>query len=58
MNNENFRELPIKAREEMARDVVKIIRSLHRGKPEIATPLIHDLKARSLHLDEQINKMY
>ena len=56
MDNENFRELPIRAREEMARDVVKIIRNLHRGKPELATPLIQDLKARSLHLSDQIQQ--
>jgi len=56
MDNEKFRELPIRAREEMAQDIAKIIQNLHRGKPELATPLIQNLKARSLHLSEQIQQ--
>lgn len=56
MNDDKFHELPIRAKKEMARDVAKIVHYLLRGHPEKASPLIEDLKARSIHLDDLIQQ--
>ena len=50
------RELPIRAKIEMAADVAKIIRYLHQGRWEEADLLILDLKSRSIHMDEEVQQ--
>ncbi len=56
MTIDKFREIPLRAKKQMARDVAEIVLCLHRGHPEKAAPLIQDLKARSVHLHEQIQQ--
>ena len=56
MTDNKFRELPLHAKDEMARDIAKVIEDLHLGKRRSAMIFLHDLKQRSLHLDEKIQQ--
>lgn len=49
-------EIPIRSKMEMAHDIAEIIQCLHRGQRSAADLLIEDLKARSLQLDEMIQR--
>ncbi len=51
-----YLELPIKSKIKMLDEVVQIIHYLHAGIRQSADPLISDLKARALFLDEQIQQ--
>lgn len=48
------KELPIRSKIEMVGEIQQIISYLHEGDRSAAVPLIDDLKARSIFLDEQI----
>lgn len=50
------RDLPIRSKLEMVEDISKIIHYLHEGNRAQAIPLLEDLKARSVFLDEQIQQ--
>ena len=54
MQNDLFRELPIRSKTEMANDIAQIIHCLHRG--QYTGPLIENLKARSTFLDERVQQ--
>ena len=54
MDKHHGKELPIRSKLEMVDDVVQIISYLHAGNRESADPLLDDLKARALFLDDQI----
>lgn len=54
MVHDKFRELPLEAKNKMATDIAKIIRNLNNGILDKAD--IRDLKARSVHLSEEIQQ--
>jgi hypothetical protein len=54
MHKHLFYELPIRSKLTMLNDIVQIIRYLHMGIREPTHSLLHDLRARALLLDEQI----
>jgi hypothetical protein len=56
MNKNPFRELPVRSKGEMLKDVIEILHCLHNGKRSKAIPLIEDLKIRSLFLDAKIQQ--
>ena len=50
------KDLPIRSKLEMAKNISKIVHCLHDGDRKSATPLLEDLKSRSIFLDEQIQQ--
>lgn len=57
MTDHSFQDNPIRSKTEMLHDIIKIIQSLHLGKPLEAESLIEDLKARSVNLDEEVQRL-
>ncbi len=48
-----YKELPIQAKLEMAKDISRIIAHLHRGEKKEADFLIEELKKRSVYFSEE-----
>ncbi|MBI5272973.1 MAG: hypothetical protein HY861_03215 [Chlamydiia bacterium] len=56
MDYNQFHQLPIRSKREMANDVAQIIYCLHFGKNTSVNLFIEDLKTRALLLDPQIEQ--
>jgi hypothetical protein len=56
MTDNIFHANPIRSKMEMMQDILKIIQYLHLGQREKGEPLMEDLKARSVLLDDQIQQ--
>lgn len=56
MKKDHHRELPIRIKWEMAKDIAQIVQHLHQGHRSAADLLIEDLKTRSLFLSEDIQQ--
>lgn len=49
-------ELPIRSKLQMLDHIIQILYYLHTGQRGAASPLLEDLKARSIFLDERIQQ--
>lgn len=56
MEHQSRRELPIRSKLEMAKDIAKILDGLHRGDRKIVDRMIEDLKVRSIYFDELVQQ--
>lgn len=56
MKKDPHRELPIRIKLEMAKDVAQIVQHLHQGQRSAADLLIEDLKTRSLFLSADVQQ--
>lgn len=56
MKEHPSRENPIRSKDEMLKDICKIVHYLHTGERLAADLLIEDLKTRSTYLDEKIQQ--
>jgi len=56
MDKHHSRELPIRSKLEMAKEIGQIIHCLHTGQRSTADLLIEDLKTRAVYMDEEIQQ--
>ena len=56
MDKHPAHEIAFRSKAEMAEDITQILHYLHTGDRSLATPLIEDLKTRSLFLSEEIQQ--
>lgn len=56
MSKHPSRELPVRSKIEMARNVAQIVQCLHEGRRSAADLLIEDLKTRAVFFEEKIQQ--
>jgi hypothetical protein len=56
MESNHFKDLPIRSKLEMMKNIGKIIHYLHEGDRSSADPLVEDLKSRAVFFDDQIQQ--
>ncbi len=56
MNKNHNSEIPARSKMIMREEIAQVVSHLHKGERAPIEPLIEDLKARSIYLDDQIQQ--